>query len=99
MGMSVQTVVGFGFSLFLAPALFAVARPAPALTALLLLGILLNALLVRGRHDPVAIRWSEIRLPLAAAVPGLVLGALALRTLDPRVVEAIVGIVVVAVAL
>jgi uncharacterized protein len=53
-GAAVQSATGFGFALVLSPALFAVMEPTEAVTALLLLGAVLNMLVLLEGHD---VRW------------------------------------------
>ena len=54
LGAAVQSATGFGFALVLSPALFAVMEPTEAVTALLLLGAVLNVLVLLEGHD---VRW------------------------------------------
>ena len=51
--MAVQASVSFGFGFFVAPAALAAFRPAQAVTLLLLLALLINALVLfaEGRHE------------------------------------------------
>jgi uncharacterized membrane protein YfcA len=99
-GASVQSATGFGFALVLSPALFAVLDPFEAVTALAMLGLALNVLVLfdGGRAGPV--RWRALAPLLAAAVPGLVAGVILLDALSKPVLQVAVGIdVLVAVAL
>jgi uncharacterized membrane protein YfcA len=90
-GAAVQSATGFGFALILSPALLAALDPYEAVTALLALGVALNLLvLVEGG----TVRWRELVPVLAAAVPGLALGAVALELLDKPVLQIFVGVVV-----
>jgi uncharacterized protein len=97
LGALVQSATGFGFALVLSPALFAVLDPYEAVTTMLLLGPPLNALVLRDSERGDA----QVRLlvpVLVAALPGLVLGALALSVLSKPVLQLAVGAAVVAAA-
>jgi uncharacterized protein len=95
-GASVQSATGFGFALILGPALFAVLSPYEAVTALLLLGLLLNVLVLLDRAGPV--RWRIIGPLLAFALPGLGVGAALLAVLSKPVLQIAVGAAVVVAA-
>src|SRR4051794_41903518 len=72
-GAAVQSATGFGFALILGPALFAVLHPEQAVSALLVLGLALNVLMLAdGRR--VTVPWRSLAPALVAAVPGLVAG-------------------------
>jgi uncharacterized membrane protein YfcA len=97
-GASVQSATGFGFALILGPALFAVLGPQQAVSALLVLGLALNVLvLADGRRARV--RWRALLPALVAAVPGLVAGALILTALPKPALQAAVGATVIVAAL
>ena len=96
-GATVQSATGFGFALILGPALFAVLSPYEAVTALLLLGLLLNVLVLLDRAGPV--RWRIIGPLLAFAVPGLVAGTALLSALPKPALQIVVGVAVVGAAL
>lgn len=94
-GAFVQSASGFGFALLLSPALFAVLEPAEAVTTLLVLGVALNLLVLMegGRVDRRAL------VPvLAAALPGLALGAWLLSELSKSALQVAVGVAVIAAA-
>ena len=94
-GAALQSATGFGFSLVAAPILFAVLGPVEAVSAGVLLGLLLNGLtLATERRRPV-VRKDAAAL-VAWSVPGLVLGAIALRELPERPLSALVGLAVLA---
>jgi uncharacterized membrane protein YfcA len=97
-GAAVQSATGFGFALVLGPALFAVRGPEEAVSALLVLGFALNLLvLADGRRARVP--WGPVGIALAAAVPGLVGGALILTALPKAPLQAAVGAAVIVAAL
>ncbi len=89
-GASVQSATGFGFALLLSPALFAVLDPYEAVTALLALGLLLN-LLVLADGGLGNVQGRALAPMLAAALPGLLLGAGLLAWLSKPVLQIAVG--------
>jgi len=95
-GATMQSATGFGFSLLAAPILFALLGPQEAVSAGVLLGLLLNGLtLATERRRPVVLGHDAWRL-VAWSVPGLALGALALRELPERPLSVLVGLAVLA---
>jgi len=97
-GASIQSATGFGFALVLSPALFAVVDPDQAVSALLVLGLVLNVLVLFGGGRPGPVRWHALAPMLAAAGPGLAAGALLLSVLSKAVLQVAVGLLVVAAA-
>jgi len=97
-GAAVQSATGFGFALILSPALLAALDPYEAVTALLVLGLALNLLVLFDGGRPGPVRRRELLPVLVAAVPGLALGAAALALLDKPVLQVFVGLVVMAVS-
>ena len=67
-GAAVQSASGMGFALVLSPALFAVMEPAEAVTAVLLLGAALCALVLVESHRVATHGLGRLLLP---ALPGL----------------------------
>jgi len=91
-GASLQSATGFGFALIAAPILFAAFGAQEAVTAGVLLGIVINVLtLATERRTPSVLRSEALAL-VAWSLPGLALGALALRELPERVLSALVAI-------
>ncbi len=90
--MAVQASVGFGFGFFAAPAALAAYRPAQAVTLLLLLALLVNALILysEGRERETDARGTA--LLCAWAVPGVVAGALVVRQINPNVLQVLIGV-------
>jgi uncharacterized protein len=97
-GAAVQSATGFGFALVLSPALFAVMDPVEAVTALLVLGLALNLLVLFEGGRPEHVDWPALAPMLVAAVPGLVVGAVALTQLSKEVLQVAVGVAVIAAA-
>ena len=97
---ALQSASGFGFALIAGPALFALLEPEEAVATVLALGIAINALMLAGERRPSQIRRGDLVVPLAAAVPGLALGALLLQAFDKEALQVAVGLsVIVATAL
>ena len=97
-GAAVQSATGFGFALVLSPALFAVMDPVEAVTALLVLGLALNLLVLFEDGLPEHVDWRALAPMLVAAVPGLAVGAVALTELSKQVLQVAVGVAVIAAA-
>jgi uncharacterized membrane protein YfcA len=98
-GAFVQSTTGFGFALVLSPALFAVMDPVEAVMALLVLGFALSLLVLFERGRPRHVDWRSLVPMLAAALPGLGVGAIALTQLSKGALQVAVGVAVVAVAI
>jgi uncharacterized protein len=94
-GAAVQSATGFGFALVLSPALFAVMDPVEAVTALLVLGLALNLLVLFERGRPEHVDWRALAPMLVAAVPGLAVGVVALTQLSKEVLQVAVGVAVI----
>ena len=92
-GATVQATTGFGLALIAGPALVAVLEPAEAVSALLVLATVTNALLlvVRTGGRP-AVRWSDVRAVTVAAAPGLAAGVLLLSVASKAALQLAVGI-------
>lgn len=94
-GAAVQSATGFGFALVLSPALFAVMDPVEAVTALLVLGLALNLLVLFEDGRPEHVDWRALLPMLVAALPGLAAGAVALTQLSKEVLQVAVGVAVI----
>ena len=94
---TVQSATGFGFSLVAGPALYAVVEPAAAVGLILVLGQVVNLLVLFGERRRPQIDWSAVFPALVAALPGLPIGALLVRTLPASSLRIGVGLVVCAV--
>lgn len=95
-GAFVQSATGMGFALVLSPALFAVMDPEEAVTAVLILGAVLCALvLVESR----GVGTHGLGRLLVPAVPGLAVGLVVLAALSKEALQIGVGVVVAAAAL
>jgi uncharacterized membrane protein YfcA len=74
-GISVQAAIGFGFAFFVAPAAFAAFPPEQAVTLVLMLAIAINCLVLFTEQREVTVARREVGILLAAAVPGMAVGA------------------------
>ncbi len=96
LGASLQSATGFGFALVAAPILFALLGPREAVTACVLLALLLSGLtLATERRRPVVLA-RDAGLLVGWSLPGLALGAVALRELPERSLSALVALAVLA---
>jgi hypothetical protein len=94
-GAAVQSASGLGFALVLSPALFAVMDPEEAVTAVLLLGAALCALVLIESRD---VGTHGLGRLLAPALPGLAVGVLLLAALSKESLQVGVGVAVIAAA-
>ena len=94
-GAFVQSATGFGFALVLSPALFAVLDPVEAVSALLVLGLALNLLVLFERGRPEHVDWRGLVPVLVAAGPGLAVGLVALTQLSKELLQVMVGVAVI----
>ena len=98
-GMAVQAAVGFGFGFFVAPAALGAFRPAQAVTLLLLLALLINALILYGEGRQREVDPRSTVLLCAWALPGIVAGALVVRELNANVLQVAIGVGIIVAAL
>ena len=94
-GAAVQSASGLGFALVLSPALFAVMEPEEAVTAVLILGMVLCALVLIESHRVATHGLARVLLP---AVPGLGVGVVLLSALSKQSLQVGVGVAVIAAA-
>ncbi len=95
-GAALQSATGFGFALVSAPILFALLGPREAVTAGVLVALVPNLLTLFGeRRRPQVLGRDTVGL-LLWSLPGLALGALALRELSDQVLTAFVALAVLA---
>jgi len=94
LGAALQSATGFGFSLVVAPLLFAAVEPEQAVGLLLALGVIVNLMTLAGeRRRPEPLR-ADVLAILGWALPGLVLGLLVLRSVDGRALQILVTVAV-----
>jgi len=96
LGASLQSATGFGFALIAAPILFAVFGPQEAVTAGVLLGVAINLLTLATEGRVPRVLRGEALVLVAWSLPGLALGAVALRELPERLLSALVALGVLA---
>lgn len=97
-GMTVQSAIGFGFALILAPALFSVLEPAEAVTCLLGLGLAINLAMLYAERRPHRADRRMIGWLTAGALPGLIAGAYILAATSKSTLQVAVGAVIIAAA-
>ena len=95
-GMSVQSAIGFGFALLVAPAAYAAFPAAEAVTLVILLAIPINLLVLFTERRPRAVEGPTVRAIVLAALPGMAIGAVALDRLDHETLQIALGIVILA---
>jgi uncharacterized membrane protein YfcA len=88
-----------GFALVLTPVMFAFLSPVGAITAVTLLGLVLNVLVLFAERRRPRVAWAEVAPILIAVAPGTVCGVLVLRTLPKPVLQVVVGAAVIVAAL
>jgi uncharacterized protein len=91
LGATVQSASAFGFGLILGPVLFAQLQPHDALVLQLVCGAELNLLVLFAERRRRLIRWSELMVLGAGAVPGLIAGALILQVVAKPALQVTVG--------
>ena len=96
LGAALQSATGFGFALVSAPVLFALLGPREAVTAGVVVGIQLNSLtLATERRRPQVLGRGALAL-VAWSLPGIALGALALRAVPEQPLSVLVALAVLA---
>lgn len=99
-GSAAQSAIGFGVALPLAPVLFAIAEPADALLLVLIGALGHNLLVLATRHRHLDLRRVDIAVLVAAALPGLLVGALLVTRVPKPALQFTIGAAIaVAVAL
>jgi uncharacterized membrane protein YfcA len=92
---TLQSATGFGFALVAGPAFYAAFEPAAAVALVLVLAEVVGVLVLFGEHRRPDPEWSAVLPAFVAALPGLPLGALLVRTLSTSSLRILVGLVVV----
>ena len=91
---TIQSATGFGFALVAGPALYAVTTPTSAVALVLVVGQVVNLLVLFGERRRPKIDWTAVRPALAAAIPGLPIGALIITVVPATTMRVAVGLVV-----
>jgi len=95
-GAALQSATGFGFALVSAPILFALLGPKEAVTAGIVVAILLNSLtLATERRRPQVLVRDAVAL-VAWSLPGMALGVIALREVPRQPLSVVVAVAVLA---
>jgi uncharacterized membrane protein YfcA len=93
-GAALQSATGFGFALVSAPILFALLGPREAVTAGVLVAMALNVLTLAGERRRPQVRGGDASALLAWSLPGLAVGAIALRELSEQALSGLVAVAV-----
>lgn len=93
-GSAAQTTTGFGVALPIAPLAFALLSPADAVITVATASLMHNLLVLATRHQRLAIRAGDGALLIAAALPGLVLGALIVSRAPKAPMQLAVGLAI-----
>ncbi|MEA2234746.1 MAG: uncharacterized protein QOD83_4562 [Solirubrobacteraceae bacterium] len=94
LGAALQSATGFGFALVCAPVLFAILGPSEAVTAGVLLGLELSLLTLATEGRRPRVLTGEAVALVAWSLPGLAVGAIALRELPDRLLSVLVALAV-----
>ena len=89
-----QAATGFGFALLAGPSLYAVMAPSHAVALLLILGLCVNVLVLGAERRTLAVDWAGLRPAMLAALPGLPIGAVLVRTLPADALRVAIGVIV-----
>src|SRR3954451_3332757 len=93
-GAFVQSGTGFGFALFSAPVLTATIGPRLSVPAITVLGLVVSAMTLGAEGRRPLVLWRPALVMSAAAVPGMVLGALVLAHGPVDALRALVSVAV-----
>jgi uncharacterized membrane protein YfcA len=93
-GAAAQSATGFGVALPVAPVAFALLSPADAVITVATASLMHNILVLATRHRRLAIRAGDAALLIAAALPGLVLGALIVSSTPKAPMQLAVGLAI-----
>jgi uncharacterized membrane protein YfcA len=80
-GGVLQSSTGFGFSMLTSPLLLALLGPEETVTASSILGLFLSCVLLVGEGRRPSVAWHDVVVLVACSLPGLALGAVAVRVL------------------
>jgi hypothetical protein len=89
-----QAVTGFGFALVAVPLLAAASDPRTAVVGVSLVGPLLSVTM--AARERASVRWRTAALALGAALLGMPVGLLVLRSAPERALSALIAVVVLA---
>jgi uncharacterized membrane protein YfcA len=95
-GSAAQSATGFGVALTVAPVTFAVLKPTDAVLTVAAISLTQNLLVLLTRHRRLHVRLADAGLLIAAAIPGLLLGALIVAHVSKPPMQLAVGITILA---
>jgi uncharacterized protein len=91
-GGVLQSATGFGFSMLTSPLLLALLGPEQAVTTSSILGLLLSGMLLAGEGRRPDVARRDAGLLVAFSLPGLALGAVAVRVLSVQVLALLMAV-------
>ena len=94
LGSAAQSATGFGVALPVAPVAFALLSPADAVLTVAAASLMHNLLVLATRRRRLAIRAADTALLIAAALPGLAVGALAVSHAPKPPMQLAVGLAI-----
>jgi len=95
-GSAAQSATGFGLALTVAPVSFALLRPADAVLTVAAVSLTQNALVLLSRRRRLDVLLVDTGLLVAAAIPGLLLGALIVAHVSKPPMQLAVGVAITA---
>lgn len=98
-GSAAQSATGFGVALVFAPVAFALLGPADAVLTVAAVSLAHNLLLLLTRRRRLEVRLADAGVAIAAAIPGLLLGALIIAHVSKAPMQLAVGIAILAAVL
>lgn len=94
-GIIFQTVVGFGVSSFITPALLVYFNPPIAVTVTLLMATVLCLVVLYSERNQSELSWPIVVRLFIAAVPGLLIGSYVVTRIDKSLLQIIVGLLII----
>ena len=96
LGATLQAATGFGFALVAAPLLAAMLGPRSAISAIVVLAVVITVLMLVAERRRPQVEAREAIALVAWATPGLLAGAIVLRLVPERALEVLVALAVLA---
>lgn len=94
LGSAAQSATGFGVALPVAPVAFALLSPPDAVLTVAAASLMQNLLVLGTRHRRLELRTRDATLLIAAALPGLILGALVVSRVSKPPMQLAVGLAI-----
>ena len=98
-GSAAQSATGFGVALTVSPVSFALLKPADAVLTVAAASLAQNVLVLLTRRRRLDLRLADAALLVAAAIPGLLLGALIISHVSKPPMQLAVGLAILAAVL